>query len=73
MTLWGQARFRVWSETQPTEWVTGNGDLVILRGNGWPTEDSTCPIHEAESPVVGDRMIMTLRFNTRGPDASYFE
>jgi hypothetical protein len=73
VTLWGQARFRVWTRTRPTEWVTGDGDLVILRGHGWPTADSTCPIHEAESPVVGERMTMTLRFNTRGPDASYFD
>jgi hypothetical protein len=72
VTLWGQARFRVWGGPQPTEWITGDGDLVMLRGNGWPTENSVCPAHEAESPVQGDRMIMTLRYNRRGPDADYF-
>jgi hypothetical protein len=72
VTLWGQARFRVWNGPQPIEWRTGDGDLVILCGNGWPTEDSVCPLHEAESPMEGDRMIMTLRYNQRGPDAGYF-
>jgi hypothetical protein len=72
VTLWGRAVFRVWNEQQPTEWITGDGDLVIIRGNGWPNEDSVCPIHEAESPIEGDRMIMTLRYNKGGPDADCF-
>jgi hypothetical protein len=72
VTLWGRAPFRVWTGPQPTEWITGDGDLVILRGNGWPTEASVCPVHEVESPVEGDRMTMTLRYNKRGPDGGYF-
>jgi hypothetical protein len=72
VTLFGQARFRVWNGLQPIEWLTGDGDLVFLRGNGWPTEDSVSPLHEAESPLEGDRMIMTLRHNKRGPDAGFF-
>jgi hypothetical protein len=72
VTLWGQAAFRVWNGAQLTEWITGDGDLVILRGNGWPTKDSTCPVHEVESPVDGDRMTLTLRSNKRGQAAGYF-
>lgn len=71
-TLYGEARFRVWNGAQTTEWDTADGDLVILRGNGWPTADSLCPIHEVMSPLVGDRMTMTLRYNARGPGADYF-
>jgi hypothetical protein len=72
VTLFGQATFRVWHGTQATEWETADGDLVIVRGNGWPTGDSLCPVHEVTSPVVGDRMTMTLRYNKRGPGADYF-
>lgn len=71
VTLSGQCPFRVWNGPSPTEWVTRDGDLVILRGNGWPTEDAVCPLHDAESPFQGDRMTMTLRHNKRGPDAGY--
>ena len=72
VTLRGRAVFRVWQGSRPTEWETADGDLVILRGNGWPSESSLCPVHEAESPRVGDRMTMTLRHNTRGPGGDYF-
>src|SRR3984893_8639107 len=71
VTLRGRAPFRVWNGPQPTEWITGDGDLVILRGDGWPTEDSICPVHGVESPVEGDRMTLTLRYNRRGPNAGY--
>jgi hypothetical protein len=72
VTLFGQARFRVWSGAEAVEWETADGDLVILQGNGWPTETSRCPVHEAESPAIGDRMIMTYRYNKGGPGADYF-
>ncbi len=72
VTVWGSGALPRMGGPQPTEWFTGDGDLVMLRGTGWPTEDYVCPTHEAESPVQGDRMIMTLRYNERGPDADYF-
>jgi hypothetical protein len=72
VTLYGQARFRGWSGADAIEWETADGDLVILRGNGWPTEASTCLVHEAERPAVGDRMIVTYRHNKGGPGADYF-
>ena len=72
VTLFGKARFRVWSGADPVEWDTGDGDLVMLRGNGWPAETSRCPVHEAESPAAGDRMIVTYRYNKGGPGADYF-
>jgi hypothetical protein len=72
VTLWGHARFRVWQGSQRIEWVTEDGDLVILRGDGWPTDESRCPMHEVESPESGDRMIMTLRYNKAGPGGDYF-
>jgi hypothetical protein len=72
VTLFGKARFRVWSGADAVEWETADGDLVILQGNGWPTETSRCPVHEAELPPVGDRMIVTYRYNKGGPGADYF-
>lgn len=72
VTLLGAALFRVWQGSQTTEWETGDGDLVMLRGHGWPHESSLCPLHEVESPRVGDRMTMTLRHNRRGPGGDYF-
>jgi hypothetical protein len=84
-TLAGRARFRVWDddgvselpsvEHDPVaahEWDTDDGDLVLLRGGGWPRLASRCPVHEVESPPTGDRIILTLRHNKGGYGASYF-
>ncbi len=73
VTLVGAARFRVWDEPEGsprTEWLTASGDIVVLRGHGWPRSEARCPKHEVDAPE-GDRMIMTLRHNTRGPGGGY--
>jgi hypothetical protein len=83
LTIRGQAPFRVWeidgshadAERHPelaTSWVTADRDLVLLRGGGWPTPQSTCPIHEAQTPMSGERMTLTLRHNKGGYGADYF-
>ena len=72
VTLYGASRFTVWDGDGKHEWDTETGDLVLIRGKGWPTEDAECPLHEASPPVRGGRMIMTLRHNTLGPGADYF-
>lgn len=83
LTTRGRAPFRVWetdgasadAARQPElaeEWETNDGDLVLLRGGGWPTPTSQCPIHEAQSPSRGDRMTLTLRHNKGGYGADYF-
>lgn len=83
LTLRGRAPFRVWETDgssvdaagQPElaeEWETNDGDLVLLRGDGWPTPTSRCPIHEAQSPPRGDRSTLTLRHNKGGYGADYF-
>ena len=74
VTLEGSARFRVWEDHEGSrveEWPTGTGDIVVLRGHGWPRSDLRCPRHEVDPPAQGDRMIMTLRHNTRGPGGGY--
>lgn len=85
-TLAGRARFRVWDDDDSAselplvdhdpvaahEWNTDDGDLVLLRGGGWPKLASRCPVHEVESPPTGDRMILTLRHNKGGYGANYF-
>lgn len=74
VTLIGAARFRIWDEpggSPLSEWPSGSGDVVALRGHGWPNSQARCPRHEVGRPVEGDRMIMTLRHNTRGAGGGY--
>lgn len=83
-TLLGRATFRIWSGDvlgtpervlmggiPPTQWDAAAGDLILLRGNGWPTPATRCPMHEADSPPDGERVIMTFRYNTGGGGAGY--
>ena len=71
VTLVGSAIFRAWSSSGATEWETGIGDVVVLQGAGWPTTKSRCPLHEVEPPRREQRIIMTLRHNTRGAGGGY--
>ena len=82
-TLRGHTRFRIWdldcsldhAERHPelaTQWTTGDGDLVLLRVGGWPDPTTRSPIHEAESPIIGERVTLTLRHNKGGYGADYF-
>jgi hypothetical protein len=84
VTLRGQATFRVWdldgdllaAQAHPElarEWETLDGDIVLLRGGGWPFPAARCPIHEAQAPVTGERVTLTLRHNKGGFGADYFE
>jgi hypothetical protein len=83
LTIRGTAVFRVWdldgsladAEALPelaTAWESHDGDLVLMTGGGWPVPSSRCPIHEAESPLHGDRVTLTLRHNKGGYGADYF-
>lgn len=83
LTIHGRAVFRVWdldgsladAQGHPAlaaAWETDDGDLVLMRGGGWPLPTSRCPIHEAESPHEGDRVTLTLRHNKRGYGSDYF-
>jgi len=74
VTLHGTTTFRAWDEDTAAEheWQTETGDLVILRGHGWPTSDSRCPRHQVEPIVDGTRAILTLRHNRLGFGGNYF-
>ena len=72
VTLRGTAAFDVRAPNERVEWLTEAGDLVLLCGNGWPEDDSRCPVHSVGPPVGGDRMILTLRHNKGGAGADYF-
>jgi hypothetical protein len=83
LTIRGRAVFRIWdldgsladAQSHPelaTSWESEDGDLVLMRGGGWPLPTSKCPIHEAESPREGDRVTLTLRHNKGGYGADYF-
>lgn len=83
-TLQGASAFRVWggdvlgppaevlgAGTPPTTWDVTAGDLVLLRGNGWPAPKVRCPLHEVDVPADEDRVIMTFRHNSGGAGSGY--
>ena len=72
VTLRGNAAFDVRAPKERVEWFTEAGDLVLLCGNGWPEDDTRCPVHSVGPPVGADRMILTLRHNKGGAGANYF-
>ena len=67
-TLRGRAMFQLGEE----EWPVTAGDLVLLRGRGWPTPDSWCPTHGAGPPIGGVRENLQMRCNVGGAGADYF-
>jgi hypothetical protein len=73
-TLAGQAAFHIGGRGLPIagEWETAPGDVVVLRGNGWPTDDARCPMHGAGPPRGQERIIMTFRHNLGGAGSAYF-
>lgn len=83
-TLAGSATFRVWEGgvlghpdevvsggRLPSDWTAEAGDVVVIRGNRWPTPTDRCPVHEALAPDTGERVIMTLRSNSNGAGGGY--
>jgi hypothetical protein len=74
LTLAGAATFYIGpSRDRSTDsWQTSRGDLVILRGFGWPVTGARCVVHGVEPPPAGERMIMTFRHNRGGAGADYF-
>lgn len=83
-TLEGAARFCVWDddatdlaparhrEEMAHQWDTGDGDVVILRCEAWPSAEARSPVHEARSPYAGRRRTLTLRHNGNGYGSDYF-
>ncbi|HTU38454.1 MAG TPA: hypothetical protein VMF35_10565 [Acidimicrobiales bacterium] len=69
-TLRGSATFRVSNGRDHAEWDTAPGDVVLLGAHGWPGSPHG-PVHEVDPPVDGDRLIMTLRHNSRGAGGGY--
>lgn len=72
VTLQGTAEFSVRTSGEHVEWLTEPGDLVLLCGNGWPEDETRCPLHAVGPPVGSDRMILTFRHNKGGAGANYF-
>ena len=83
-TLEGAARFCIWDDDATDlppaqhrddtahQWDTGDGDLVILRCDAWPSAQARSPVHEAKSRPAGRRHTLTLRHNRNGYGADYF-
>jgi hypothetical protein len=72
LTASGAGTFRVWDDNGEHEWLTSDGDLVLLRGAGWPSPHSECPVHQTESPRQGGRTAITFRHNIGGYGSDYF-
>jgi hypothetical protein len=74
VTLAGTAAFYIGSSPERSidTWQTARGDLVILRGFGWPATEARCVEHGVEPPPAGERQIMTFRHNRGGAGADYF-
>ena len=68
-TLTGEATFTIYDET---EFVVSSGDLVLIAGQDWPRPGESCIRHAAGHPLAGERSILTLRHNVRGPGADFF-
>ena len=86
-TLEGAARFCVWDDTATDlapalhrddtahQWDTSDGDMVILRCEGWPSSAARSPVHEARSPEFGQgersrfATTRTATARTTSPDA----
>jgi hypothetical protein len=70
VTLAGQAEFTILASRNPpvisARWVTGDGDVVILRGAGFGSSQSRCPLHSVGPPAT-ERLTVTFRHNERGP------
>jgi hypothetical protein len=72
LTLAGRAPFQVHrGDDRPVTWWTGAGDLVLLRGGGWPDGSDRRPRHGVEPPEGSDRQILTFRSNRGGTGAPY--
>lgn len=67
----GAATFRVVAPSGATECPAAAGDVILIRGYGWPTPDGRCPTHEVDPPPEGERVIMTLRHNRNGAGSGY--
>jgi hypothetical protein len=74
LTLAGAATFYIGPSRDRSigTWQTSRGDLVILRGFGWPATEARCVVHGVEPPPAGQRLIMTFRHNRGGAGADYF-
>jgi hypothetical protein len=67
-TLEGSTTFRIEPDLV---FEVSHGDLVLLAGNGWPSQEDTCLRHAADPPP-GPRTILTLRHNLSGPGGDFF-
>jgi len=73
VTVEGNARFEIESVTDGSfeRWTTRPGDLVLLRGAGWPEESDGRPRHGAGPPIGGPRRIVNFRTNVNGAERGY--
>ena len=69
VTLSGQAEFTILESRDPPvvvdRWMTGGGDMVLLRGADLGAPGVRCPLH-AVGPPAADRLTVTVRHNERG-------
>jgi hypothetical protein len=67
VTLHGRARFAVHAgpgrEEVVDEWVTGAGEVILLRGWAPTCDADPRPYHRVDAPDTGPRLMFQLRHN----------
>jgi hypothetical protein len=70
-TLHGRAPFAICGSRDPQDildrWITGPGDLVLMRGPGLAGARDGRPFHLVEGPRRGERLSLGIRMSGRPP------
>lgn len=73
-TVYGRAPFAICGSRDPEDildrWITGPGDLVLMRGPGLAGARDGRPFHLVEGPRRGERLSLGIRMSRRPPAPS---
>jgi hypothetical protein len=71
VTVYGRAPFAICGSRDPEDiverWMSGPGDLVLMRGPGLAGARDGRPFHVVEGPRRGERLSLGIRMSTRPP------
>ena len=74
VTVYGRAPFAICGSRDPDDvvarWISGPGDLVLMRGPGLAGARDGRPFHLVEGPRRGERLSLGIRMSTRPPTSS---
>jgi hypothetical protein len=73
VTVYGRAPFAICGSRDPQDiverWISGPGDLVLMRGPGLAGARDGRPFHLVEGPRRGERLSLGVRMSIRRPTA----